>query len=267
MGKHCKEGGHPPKAALPVRNKVVATVVAGGAFAAVGQPLAAVADPELPVHPLASSKNLSLAVTGTDTSPATVRLLGSEAATDSYAEAQKVQKSEAIEQSREADRAEAERAEAARVEAARVEAERAAAEAKRAAEERERKARGFVKPAEGTFTSGFGSRWGTSHRGIDIANKIGTTIRSVAAGKVIDAGPASGFGLWIRVQHNDGTITVYGHINTIEVSVGQQVGAGDKIATMGNRGQSTGPHLHFEVIENGIKINPLPWLNERGIEV
>lgn len=261
MGKHRKEGGHPPKAALLVRNKVVATVVAGGAFAAVGQPLAT-ADPEqeLPVHPLANSKNLSLAVTGTDTSPAIVRLLGSETATDSYAEAQKVQKSKAIEQTREAARVAADRA-------ARAAADRAAAEAKRAAEERERKASGFVKPAEGTFTSGFGARWGTSHRGIDIANKIGTPIRSVAAGKVIDAGPASGFGLWIRVQHNDGTITVYGHINTIEVSVGQQVGAGDKIATMGNRGQTTGPHLHFEVIKNGTKIDPVPWLNERGIEV
>ncbi|WP_190822510.1 M23 family metallopeptidase [Saccharopolyspora pogona] len=261
MGKHRKEGGHPPKAALLVRNKFVATVVAGGAFAAVGQPMAASAGPEqeLPVHPLADSKNLSLAVTGTDTRPATVRLLASQTVNDSYAEAQKVQKSEAIEQAR----AEAVRAEAARAEAA----ERAAAEAKRAAEERERKARGFVKPAEGTFTSGFGSRWGTSHRGIDIANKIGTPIRSVAAGKVIDAGPASGFGLWIRVQHDDGTITVYGHINTVGVSVGERVDAGEQIATMGNRGESTGPHLHFEVIKNGIKINPLPWLNERGIEV
>lgn len=254
MGKHRKESGHTPKAALPVRNKVVAALVAGGAFAAVGQPLAATADPqhELPVQRLAGSKHLSLAVTGTDRSPAAVRLLANEPAKDSFAESQKVEKSEAMEKAREA---------------ALAEAERAAAEAKRAAEEQERKAHGFVKPAEGTFTSGFGARWGTSHKGIDIANSIGTPIRSVAAGKIIEAGPASGFGLWIRVQHNDGTITVYGHINTIEVSVGQQVGAGDQIATMGNRGQSTGPHLHFEVIKDGTKINPLPWLNERGIEV
>ncbi|TDD41432.1 M23 family metallopeptidase [Saccharopolyspora elongata] len=254
MGKHRKEDGHPPKAALPVRNKVVAAVVAGGAFAAVGQPLAANADSEVdqPVQRLVGSKNLSLAVTGTTESPAAVRLLAAESPIDSAEEGEKIDKSEAIEQEREA---------------ARAEAERVAAEAKRAEEERQRKARSFVKPAEGTFTSGFGARWGTSHRGIDIANSIGTPIRSVAAGKVIEAGPASGFGQWIRVQHNDGTITVYGHINTIDVSVGEQVDAGDKIATMGNRGQSTGPHLHFEVHEDGTKINPLPWLKERGISL
>ncbi|MBB5155819.1 M23 family metallopeptidase [Saccharopolyspora phatthalungensis] len=257
MGKHRKEGGHTPKAALPLRNKVVAAVVAGGAFAAVGQPLAANAEPQSgrAVQPVAGNEDLSLAVTGTAKSPAAVRLLAAEVETNSLAESQKLDKSKAIEQAREAAEAQA-----------RAEAERAA-EAKRAAEEQEKRANGFVKPAEGTFTSGFGARWGTSHLGIDIANNIGTPIRAVAAGTIIDAGPASGFGLWIRVQHNDGTITVYGHINTIDVSVGEQVGAGDKIATMGNRGQSTGPHLHFEVIQDGVKINPLPWLQARGISV
>ncbi|MEU6264752.1 M23 family metallopeptidase [Saccharopolyspora shandongensis] len=262
MSKHRKEGGHPPTATLPVRSKVVATIVAGGAFAAVGQPMVANAASELdqPAPRLTGSKNLSLAVTGTTRSPAAVRLLAAEQSRiDSAEEIEKIDKSEAIEQAREAARAEAERAE---------QAERAAAEtAKRAEEERKRKARSFVKPAEGTFTSGFGARWGTSHRGVDIANSIGTPIRSVAAGKVIEAGPASGFGLWIRVQHDDGTITVYGHINTIDVSVGERVDAGDKIATMGNRGQSTGPHLHFEVHVNGTKINPLPWLEARGISL
>ncbi|MGP4020176.1 M23 family metallopeptidase [Saccharopolyspora sp. 5N708] len=250
MGKHRKEGGHPPTVALPVRKKVIAAAVAGGAFVAVGQPLTASAAtlPNETGQPLAGTKNLSLAVTGTTRSPAAVQLLAAEPAENALAESQKIDKSKAIEQ-------------------ARADAERAAAEAKQAAEERAKWASSFVKPAEGTFTSGFGARWGTSHRGVDIANSIGTPIYSVAAGKVIDAGPASGFGQWIRVQHNDGTITVYGHINTIDVSVGQQVGAGEQIATMGNRGQSTGPHLHFEVIKNGTKINPLPWLNERGISL
>ncbi|MER7080490.1 Murein DD-endopeptidase MepM and murein hydrolase activator NlpD, contain LysM domain [Saccharopolyspora kobensis] len=261
MGKHRKEGGHPPKAALPLRNKVVAAVVAGGAFAAVGQPLATAGETEAPersaaVHPLAASKKLSLALTGTSSSPASVQLLAQETATDSVEESGRIDKSEAIERAR----AEAERA--------RQEAERAAAEAERAAEEAARKAAsGFVKPAEGTFTSGFGARWGTNHNGIDIANSIGTPIRAVAAGTVVEAGPASGFGQWIRLQHKDGTITVYGHINTIDVSEGEQVGAGEQIATMGNRGQSTGPHLHFEVHVGGSKINPLPWLSARGIEV
>ncbi len=70
---------------------------------------------------------------------------------------------------------------------------------------------------------------------------------AVADGEVIDSGPASGFGMWVRLKHADGTITVYGHINTSTVTVGQKVMAGDQIATVGNRGFSTGPHLHFEV--------------------
>ncbi len=124
----------------------------------------------------------------------------------------------------------------------------------------------FVLPAVGTYTSNFGARWGTLHAGVDIANAIGTPIVSVADGKVIDAGPASGFGMWVRVQHADGTVTVYGHIDTATVSVGQQVMAGDQIATMGNRGFSTGPHLHFEVhLPGENKIDPLPWLASRGI--
>lgn len=68
------------------------------------------------------------------------------------------------------------------------------------------------------------------------------------------------------MQHADGTITVYGHIDSSEVQVGQTVMAGDEIAKMGNRGQSTGPHLHFEVHLTGDnKIDPLPWLASRGI--
>ncbi|GAA1211271.1 M23 family metallopeptidase [Prauserella alba] len=126
---------------------------------------------------------------------------------------------------------------------------------------------GAAKPAEGELTSGYGARWGTVHYGIDIANSIGTPIHSTLPGEVIDAGPASGFGMWVRVQHSDGLISVYGHIDEATVSVGQQVAAGEQIATMGNRGQSTGPHLHFEIHENGNKIDPLPWLRSRGVDI
>lgn len=124
----------------------------------------------------------------------------------------------------------------------------------------------FVLPAVGTYTSNFGARWGVLHAGIDIANSIGTPIVAVADGTVIDAGPASGFGMWVRLKHADGTITVYGHIDSANVSVGQEVMAGDQIARMGNRGFSTGPHLHFEVhLPGENKIDPLPWLASRGI--
>ncbi|GAA4801477.1 hypothetical protein GCM10023200_42930 [Actinomycetospora chlora] len=126
----------------------------------------------------------------------------------------------------------------------------------------------FVRPAEGRFTSGFGARWGSSHRGVDIAGPIGTPIVSVGDGEVIEAGPASGFGQWVRVRLDDGTINVYGHVNRFYVSEGQRVRAGEEIAEIGNRGQSTGPHLHFEVwTDGGQKINPLPWLASRGISL
>jgi murein DD-endopeptidase MepM/ murein hydrolase activator NlpD len=105
------------------------------------------------------------------------------------------------------------------------------------------------------------------HWGIDIANRIGTPIVSAADGVVVEAGPASGFGLWVRVRHTDGTITVYGHVDRILVRQGQAVKAGQQIATMGNRGQSTGPHLHFEVWSGGAKINPLPWLRSKGVQI
>ena len=105
-----------------------------------------------------------------------------------------------------------------------------------------------------------------SDYGIDLANAIGTPIVAAADGVVVESGPASGFGLWIRIRHSDGTITVYGHINRSLVVAGQKVRANQEIAEMGNRGNSTGPHLHFEVWNPaGKKINPIIWLHEHGI--
>jgi murein DD-endopeptidase MepM/ murein hydrolase activator NlpD len=126
----------------------------------------------------------------------------------------------------------------------------------------------FVMPTKGIFTSGFGYRWGVLHAGIDLANSIGTPIRAVSDGVVIDAGPTAGYGMWVKLRHADGTVTLYGHVNTTMVSVGQRVMAGDQIATMGNRGNSTGPHLHFEVLLGGTqRIDPVPWLAKRGLSV
>lgn len=126
----------------------------------------------------------------------------------------------------------------------------------------------FAQPTVGRVTSSYGARGGGNHGGTDIANAVGTPIVSVADGIVIDAGPASGFGLWVRVRHDDGTISVYGHIDSYAVSVGQSVSAGQQIAEMGNRGQSTGPHLHIEIsTPGGGKTNPQAWLAERGVPV
>lgn len=123
-----------------------------------------------------------------------------------------------------------------------------------------------VRPVAGAVSSTYGSRWGAMHYGVDFADTLGAPIHSVAAGTVIEAGPASGFGMWVRVLHDDGTIGVYGHVNDIYVSEGQRVNAGDVIATVGNRGQSTGPHLHLEIWDQGgNKIDPMPWMISKGV--
>ena len=125
-------------------------------------------------------------------------------------------------------------------------------------------------PAEGTFTSGFGPRGGAPHNGIDIANEIGTPIYAVMDGTVINSGPASGFGNWIRIQHEDGSISVYGHMQAdmLYVSEGEQVKSGQNIAGIGSEGQSTGPHLHFEIHPaGGSAIDPVPWFAEYGISL
>lgn len=139
---------------------------------------------------------------------------------------------------------------------------------KREAEEAAARGPKVVRPAEGTLTTGFEMRWGQFHKGIDIANAIGTPEYAVMDATVISAGPASGFGNWVRLQADDGTVFVYGHMETINVKVGQRVSAGDVIAGMGSRGFSTGSHLHFEVHPNGgDAIDPIPWLQAHGIEM
>ena len=125
-------------------------------------------------------------------------------------------------------------------------------------------------PTAGRVTSCYGPRWGTMHQGVDIAAPIGTPIYVPQDGVVLQAGPASGFGQAVYVQHGDGQITLYGHVNQFFVSAGQVVRAGDHIADVGNKGQSTGPHLHFEVHRGGLyasRVNPMPWLQAHGISL
>ncbi|TYP82817.1 peptidoglycan DD-metalloendopeptidase family protein [Blastococcus xanthinilyticus] len=153
---------------------------------------------------------------------------------------------------------------------AQAEADRIATEeaARAAAEAARPKA---VNPVEGgRLTSGFGARWGTMHAGIDLAAPMRTPERAAMDGVVLEAGAASGFGLAVYIQHDNGDVTVYGHMDEILVEPGQIVRAGDTIALLGNRGQSTGPHLHFEVHVGGLdgaKVDPVPWLRERGVEL
>jgi murein DD-endopeptidase MepM/ murein hydrolase activator NlpD len=149
---------------------------------------------------------------------------------------------------------------------AQAEADRLAAEAIAEAARPE-----AVLPVDGgRLTSGFGSRWGRAHAGIDLAAPMRTPEKAAMDGVVLEAGPASGYGLVVYIQHGNGDVTVYGHMDEILVSAGQVVRAGDTIALLGNRGQSTGPHLHFEVRLGGLggqKVDPVPYLRERGVQI
>jgi murein DD-endopeptidase MepM/ murein hydrolase activator NlpD len=127
----------------------------------------------------------------------------------------------------------------------------------------------YAKPTSGHGSSCYGSRWGVLHAGVDMAAPIGTPIYAVTSGVVKRAGAATGFGEAVYILGDDGYVSVYGHVNQYFVSAGERVSAGEQIAEVGNRGQSTGPHLHFEIHPNGVMyggtINPVPWLNARGI--
>jgi len=127
----------------------------------------------------------------------------------------------------------------------------------------------WVKPAIGETTSCFGSRWGSFHYGLDIGAPMYDPIYAAGDGTVVRAGEASGFGLAIYIEHDNGDVTVYGHEEVIKVSEGQRVYAGQVIALVGMRGFSTGPHLHFEVQLGlyGTKIDPVPWLADRGVYI
>lgn len=120
---------------------------------------------------------------------------------------------------------------------------------------------GFICPvSRGQFvvTAYYGD--GRNHRGIDLGANCGTPIFAVAAGTITYAGYDSDFGYNIVIQHSNGLKTRYAHANALCVSKGSRVSQGDMIATVGNTGWSTGNHLHFEVIVNGNRVNPGPYI-------
>lgn len=115
-------------------------------------------------------------------------------------------------------------------------------------------------PSRGTITSNFGNRWGKMHCGIDIGADIGTSIYAAIEGKVVYAGFETGYGNVVKLQHSNDLMTIYGHCSKLLVKVSQYVSKGSKIAEVGNTGNSTGPHLHFEVRKDGVPINPINFL-------
>jgi murein DD-endopeptidase MepM/ murein hydrolase activator NlpD len=123
-------------------------------------------------------------------------------------------------------------------------------------------ARRWLWPTRGVFTSPYGWRWGRMHKGIDIANSVGTPIVAAQSGRVTFAGwDDGGYGYLVEITHEDGARSLYAHHSRILVQVGEEVVQGQQIGLMGSTGRSTGPHLHFEIHAPGLgAINPMQLL-------
>jgi murein DD-endopeptidase MepM/ murein hydrolase activator NlpD len=121
-------------------------------------------------------------------------------------------------------------------------------------------------PVEGRITGSFGERIdpfngeGAFHRGVDISSDYGHRVLAPADGIVISAGPESGYGKLIEVQHANGIVTRYGHLSAFAVGEGQRVTRGQVIGYVGTSGRSTGPHLHYEVWVHSSPVNPYKFL-------
>lgn len=126
----------------------------------------------------------------------------------------------------------------------------------------------YIKPLSGgRLSSLFGSRTApvrgasTYHKGVDWSTPVGTPVVASSSGTVARAGWASGYGYVVYINHADGRQTRYAHLSKVLCSVGQYVNQGDRIASSGNTGRSSGPHVHFEILINGSQVNPLNELN------
>ncbi len=123
-------------------------------------------------------------------------------------------------------------------------------------------------PVVGRLTSSFGERLdpfngeGSFHAGLDIAAAYGTPVRAPADGVVAKAGPASGYGRELVIDHGSGITTIYGHLSAFAIVPGQIVKQGQVVAYVGSAGRSTGPHLHYEVRVNNMPVNPHKYLRE-----
>ena len=118
----------------------------------------------------------------------------------------------------------------------------------------------FITPVNARISSHYGQRWGRMHEGIDYAVNYKTPIKAAGSGRVIYSGWSSGYGKLVIIQHQKGLKTLYAHNSRLLVTSGEYVNRGEVITKSGNTGNSTGPHLHFEVQVNGRPANPLNYL-------
>lgn len=121
---------------------------------------------------------------------------------------------------------------------------------------------GLFRPISGVVSSEFGKRWGREHEGIDFAVPVGTPVKSAECGTVSFCGDGGTYGKLVKIDHGNGVVTAYAHLSEIKVSVGQAIGLNTTIALSGNTGRSTGPHLHFEVVKNGVPLNPRNYIKK-----
>ena len=121
----------------------------------------------------------------------------------------------------------------------------------------------FIKPYDGVVTSYIGPRWGRTHNGIDIAGDRcnGKPAYAACDGVVVRADWYGGYGNCVIIDHGNGVQTLYAHLSAISVQVGDVLSAGDEVGKIGSTGNSTGPHLHFEVHVDGEIVNPLIFVN------
>ena len=152
--------------------------------------------------------------------------------------------------------------------AARKKAAAAAAAAIAKAEAQRKNSEKWLMPIKGaTFTSGYGWRWGRMHQGNDLGTPVGTPLHAMSTGTVVFAGVQGGYGNKVEIEYWDGTVSVYGHMSVIGVSVGDKLAPGDIVGASGNTGHSTGPHLHLEIHPHaGAAIDPAPWLEDHGLQ-
>ncbi|MFJ7063801.1 M23 family metallopeptidase [Streptomyces sp. NPDC101115] len=168
-------------------------------------------------------------------------------------------------------------AKAAQLKAAQLKAAAAKAQAVKVAAAK--KAPSWVKPVSSyTLTASYnqgGAMWAHKHSGQDFAVPVGTPVKAAGAGTVVKAGPNGGgdgpaYGNAIVVKHANGTYSQYAHLSKIKVNIGQKVAAGQQIALSGNTGNSSGPHLHFEIRTTpnyGSAVNPAAFLRSHGVSI
>lgn len=115
-------------------------------------------------------------------------------------------------------------------------------------------------PLRGVLYARFGRKGKEPHDGIDLAAPAGTPVKTAAPGVTLYAGEQKGYGLIVIVEHAEGLVTLYAHNRDVRVKTGQRVREGQVVATVGDSGKTTGPHLHFEVRRDGVPVDPLEFL-------